>query len=159
MKEKEISFKLNGADVAVSVLPNESLLKVLRRKLGFTGTKEGCGKGDCGACTVILDGDAVDSCLVLAMQVDGREVMTIEGLGTRENLHPLQHNFIHLGAIQCGFCTPGQLMSAKAFLDKNPRPTRDEIKVAISGNLCRCTGYVKIIDAIEVTAEGKLAAS
>ncbi|MFQ6112093.1 MAG: (2Fe-2S)-binding protein [Nitrospinota bacterium] len=124
----------------------------LKRELGYTEVKNGCEKGDCGACTVLLDGRAVNACLVLAVQAQGREVMTVRGLGTVDNLHPLQKNFIELGAIQCGFCTPGMLLAAKALLDENPSPSREDIKVGISGNLCRCTGYVKIIDAIEATA-------
>ena len=121
---------------------------MLREELGLTGTKEGCGQGDCGACTVIMNGKAVQACLVLALQAEGKEIETIEGLGTPEKLHPLQASFLNNGAVQCGFCTPGMLMSAVALLRKNPRPTEEEIKKGISGNLCRCTGYVKIIKSI-----------
>jgi aerobic-type carbon monoxide dehydrogenase small subunit (CoxS/CutS family) len=145
----EIKFTLNGKAIAVEVPPHWTLLRLLREKLGLTGTKEGCGIGECGACTVILDGIPVNACLVLVPKVEGREIETIEGLGNRESLHPLQKSFVDHGAIQCGFCTPGVLISAKALLEKNPSPTRDDIKEAISGHLCRCTGYHQIIEAIE----------
>lgn len=144
-----IKFVLNGKEIQVDVPPYWTLLKLLREKLGLTGTKEGCGIGECGACTVLLDGIPVNSCLVLAPKVEGKEVQTVEGLGTREHLHPLQKSFIDHGAVQCGFCTPGMLMSSKALLEKNPHPSREEIKDAISGHLCRCTGYHQIIEAIE----------
>jgi len=147
--EMTIQFRLNGRSVQVEAPSHWTLLRLLREKLGLTGTKEGCGIGECGACTVLLDGMPVNSCLVLAPKVEGREVQTVEGLGTRDNLHPLQKSFIDHGAVQCGFCTPGMLMSSKAFLEKNPRPSREEIKDAISGHLCRCTGYNQIIEAIE----------
>jgi carbon-monoxide dehydrogenase small subunit len=124
-------------------------LRVLREKLGLTGTKKGCEQGDCGACTVLLEGNAVNACLVLALQAEGKEVETIEGLGTPERLHSLQRSFIQHGAVQCGFCTPGMLMSAVALLRKNPKPTVQEVRRAISGNLCRCTGYAKIVKAIQ----------
>jgi carbon-monoxide dehydrogenase small subunit len=145
----EIKFTLNGKAIAVEVPPHWTLLRLLREKLGLTGTKEGCGIGECGACTVLLDGIPVNACLVLVPKVEGREIETIEGLGNRESLHPLQKSFVDHGAIQCGFCTPGVLISAKALLEKNPSPTRDDIKEAISGHLCRCTGYHQIIEAIE----------
>ncbi len=148
-----IQFRLNGRLVQVEAPFHWTLLRLLREKLGLTGTKEGCGIGECGACTVLLDGMPVNSCLVLAPKVEGREVQTVEGLGTRDNLHPLQKSFIDHGAVQCGFCTPGMLMSSKAFLEKNPRPSREEIKDAISGHLCRCTGYHQIIEAIEALGE------
>ena len=144
-----IKLKLNGKSVQVEVPPHWTLLRLLRERFGLTGTKEGCGIGECGACTVLLDGMPVNSCLVLAPKVEGREVQTIEGLGSRDNLHPLQKSFIDHGAVQCGFCTPGILMSSKAFIERNPHPTREEIKEAISGHLCRCTGYNQIIEAIE----------
>lgn len=131
------------------------LVDFLREELGLTGTKEGCGEGECGACTVILEGNAVASCLVLVGQVDGKSIITVEGLAEDNQLSALQQAFVDKGAIQCGFCTPGMLLSAKALLDKNPTPTRDEIAVAIEGNLCRCTGYVKIIDAIEAVSRGE----
>ena len=130
-----------------------TLLRLLREKLGLTGTKEGCGIGECGACTVLLDEMPVNACIVLAPKVEGRKVQTIEGLGSRESLHPLQKSFINQGAIQCGFCTPGILMSSKALLERNLHPTRDEIKEAISGHLCRCTGYHQIVEAIEALTE------
>lgn len=151
MEPIEISFKINNKDVKLKVLPTTTLLQLIRDHLGLTGTKEGCGKGECGACTVVLNGAAVDSCLVLAPQIDGQEVITIEGLGSGK-ITPLQRAFIEEGAVQCGFCTPGMIMSAWALLNTNPSPTREEIKTAISGNLCRCTGYSKIIQAIEKVA-------
>lgn len=141
-------MKINGKAVEVAVKPTWTLLRVLREELRLTGTKKGCEQGDCGACTVIMDGKAVNACLVLALQAQSREIETIEGLGTPDDLHPLQESFIENGAVQCGYCTSGMLMSGTALLDKNPKPNIDEIKRAISGNLCRCTGYVKIIDAI-----------
>lgn len=144
-----IRFILNGKEIAVEVPPHWTLLRLLRERLELKGTKEGCGIGECGACTVLLDGMPVNSCLVLAPKVEGRRVETIEGIGNKESLHPLQKSFIEFGAVQCGFCTPGVLMSAKSLLERNPHPTREEIKEAISGNLCRCTGYQQIIEAIE----------
>jgi len=153
MRLMEIKFTLNGRLTQVEVPPYWTLLKLLREKLGLTGTKEGCGIGECGACTVLMDGMPVNACLVLAPKVEGKEVETIEGLGSRESLHPLQKSFIDHGAIQCGFCTPGILMSAKSLLEENSNPTREEIKEAISGHLCRCTGYHQIIEAIEALKE------
>jgi len=149
----EIKFTLNGEEIVLDVSPHWTLLRLLREKLGLTGTKEGCGIGECGACTVLLDGMPVNACLILAPKVEGRKVETIEGLGNREFLHPLQKSFIDHGAIQCGFCTPGILMSSTALLEKSSNPTRDEIKDAISGHLCRCTGYHQIIEAIEALKE------
>jgi carbon-monoxide dehydrogenase small subunit len=143
-----LEFTLNGEAVAANVGPDRTLLWLLREHFGLTGAKEGCGVGECGACTVLLDGEAVNACLVLAGKVHGRSVTTIEGLGGPEALHPLQQAFIDRHAVQCGFCTPGMLLSAKALLDRNPRPTRQEIRTALSGNLCRCTGYVQIVDAV-----------
>jgi len=151
--EITIKFTINGKVIDTQVPPHWTLLRLLREKLGLTGTKEGCGNGECGACTVLLDGMPVNACLILAPKVEGRGVMTVEGLGSRESLHPLQKSFIDHGAIQCGFCTPGILMSSKALLEKNPHPTREEIKEAISGHLCRCTGYHQIIEAIEALKE------
>jgi len=148
-----IKFTLNGSKIEAEVSPHWTLLKLLREKLGFTGTKEGCGIGECGACTVLLDRVPVNACLVLAPKVEGKRVETVEGLGSRESLHPLQKSFIDHGAIQCGFCTPGILMSSKALLEKISNPTREEIKEAISGHLCRCTGYHQIIEAIEALKE------
>ena len=147
--DMEIKFILNEKKVEVDVPPNWTLMRLLRESLGLTGTKEGCGIGECGACTVLLDGMPVNACLVLAPKVEGRKIETVEGLGSRESLHPLQKSFIDHGAIQCGFCTPGILMSSKALLEKNSNPSREEIKVAIAGHLCRCTGYHQIIEAIE----------
>lgn len=144
-----LRMKVNGRPVEVAVKPTWTLLRVLREELRLTGTKKGCEQGDCGACMVIMNGKTVNSCLVLALQAETKEIETIEGLGTADHLHPLQKSFIEHGAVQCGFCTPGMLMSAKVLLDENPRPTQEEIKVGISGNLCRCTGYTKIIKAIE----------
>lgn len=152
MQEKTVRFYVNSVETEVTVSVNDRLLDVLRNQLGLTGTKEGCGIGECGACTVILDGKAVNSCLVPAASLDGHEVVTIEGLSEGETLHPLQDAFARHGAVQCGFCTPGFIMSAKALLDENPHPRRDEIQEAIAGNLCRCTGYEQIIDAIEDAA-------
>lgn len=146
-----IHFTLNGKPVAIATAPNRRLIDLLREDLGLTGTKEGCGIGECGACTVLLNGQAVNSCLILAGQVDGAEILTIEGLAQNGQLHPLQENFIRYGAVQCGFCTPGILMSAYALLLENPHPTEDEIKEAIAGNLCRCTGYKQIVEAIEMS--------
>ena len=147
--EIKIEFTLNGKLMEVEVPPHWTLLKLLREKLGLTGTKEGCGIGECGACTVLIDGMTVNACLVLALKVEGRKIETIEGLGSRDSLHPLQKSFIDHGAIQCGFCIPGILMSSKALLEQNSNPNREEIKEALSGHLCRCTGYHQIIEAIE----------
>ncbi|MBN1755420.1 (2Fe-2S)-binding protein [bacterium] len=147
-----INFTVNGQKKELEVKGTATLLEILRDELYLTGTKEGCGKGECGACTVIMDGKAVNSCLILATQADGSEITTIEDLEHDGALHPLQEAFIEAGAVQCGFCIPGFIMSAKAFLDKNHYPTREEIKMAIAGNLCRCTGYRKIIDAIQLAA-------
>lgn len=144
-----ISLKVNGEDHTLIVQNSWTLLSVLRDKLGLTGVKEGCGKGECGACTVIMDGDSILSCLTLAVEADGKEITTIEGLAKNGQLHSLQQAFIDEGAIQCGFCTPGMILTAKALLEKNPNPTREEIKTGINGNICRCTGYTKIVNAIE----------
>lgn len=152
-------LKVNGREYQVEAPADITLLELLRDYLGLTGTKEGCGKGECGACTVILDGQAVNSCLIPAAKAEGAEVLTIEGLAAPDGqLHPLQEAFISEGAVQCGFCTPGMILSAKALLDNNPRPGREEIKVALSGNLCRCTGYAKIIAAVEKAAAAMAAA-
>lgn len=153
MEKVKISFKLNGENVTVETPPNKRLLDLLREDFELTSVKEGCGEGECGACTVILNNEAVTSCTVLAPQVDNCEVVTVEGLGKDGELDKLQEKFIEEGAVQCGYCTPGMLLSAKALLNKNPHPSRDEIKTAIEGNLCRCTGYKKIVDAIEVAIE------
>ena len=143
-----VELNVNGEFYQVLIEPWRTLLEVLRETLNLTGTKEGCGRGDCGACTVLLDGKAVNSCLLLAIDAQGKNILTIEGLSQGGQLHPLQEAFIEHGAIQCGFCTPGMILSAKALLDKNPQPTVEEVRQAISGNLCRCTGYTKIIKAI-----------
>jgi aerobic-type carbon monoxide dehydrogenase small subunit (CoxS/CutS family) len=152
MNEISIRFVLNGEKVIIKAPPTFTLLRLLRERLGLTGAKAGCERGECGACTVIIDGEPVTSCLVLAPQVEGRRVETIEGISRGEELHPLQQAFIDESAAQCGYCIPGMIMSAKALLDRNPGPVRDEIKVALSGNLCRCTGYTKIIKAVEVAS-------
>lgn len=152
MKTK-ISFNLNGIGIEVSVDGYMRLIDIIRETLGHTGTKEGCGQGECGACTVIIDGQAVNSCLYPALEVEGRSVTTIEGLRNPDNkLSPLQQAFVDCGAIQCGFCTPGMIMSAKALLDSNPDPSEDEIREALSGNLCRCTGYIQILKAVKQAA-------
>lgn len=148
-----IRLTINGETVEAAVEPNRTLLQFLREDLGLTGTKHGCGLGDCGACTVIMEGRAVNSCLVLAIQASGKDILTIEGMADGATLHPIQQAFVDKGAIQCGFCTPGMILSAKALLDSNPKPTEMEIRTAISGNLCRCTGYQKIVEAIEAAAE------
>ena len=150
---ESLTMTLNGEEVTIEVGPDALLVDVLRDQLELTGTKEACGEGECGACTVLLDGEPVTSCLVPALKAQGREVMTVEGLASGGELHLLQKAFIEHGAVQCGYCTPGMLMSAKALLDRNPHPTEGEIRQAISGNLCRCTGYVKIVEAIEAASE------
>jgi len=150
---ESLTMVLNGEEVTVEVGPDALLVDALRDQLELTGTKEACGEGECGACTVLLDGEPVTSCLVPALKAQGREVMTVEGLASSEELHPLQKAFIEHGAVQCGYCTPGMLMSAKALLDRDPHPTEGEIRQAISGNLCRCTGYVKIVEAIKAASE------
>ncbi|CAK7075492.1 (2Fe-2S)-binding protein [Tissierella sp. P1] len=144
-----ISLKVNGEFFEISVDENLRLIDLLRDELGFVGTKEGCGEGECGACTVIMDGETVNSCLVMAFQANGSSIVTIEGLERDGKLHPVQQAYIDVGAVQCGFCIPGMVLSTKALLDKNPNPTRGEIREGISGNLCRCTGYNKMIDATE----------
>ncbi len=147
-----VSIEVNGQRYERTVEARTTLLEFLREHLQLMGTKEGCGLGECGACTVLLDGRPVNSCLVLAVQAGGRSVLTIEGLAPDGELHPLQKAFVDCGAIQCGFCTPGMILSAKALLDANPAPSEEEIREAISGNLCRCTGYVKIVEAIQTAA-------
>ena len=152
-RKHRIRLRVNGAWVFVEVEGWERLLAVLRDKLNLKGAKEGCGTGDCGACTVILNKETVPSCLVLAAALEGSEVTTIEGIGSAEALHPLQEAFIQAGAVQCGFCIPGIITSAKNFLDSNPSPTRDEVRESLVGNLCRCTGYGRIIEAVMMAAE------
>jgi carbon-monoxide dehydrogenase small subunit len=132
-----------------------TLLEAIREKIGFTGTKEGCSVGECGTCTVLIDNKPIYSCLMLAVEAEGKEILTIEGLADSEGLHPIQKSFIEHGAVQCGFCTPGMIFSAKALLDENPNPTEEEIRKAISGNLCRCTGYAKIVEAIASLSSNK----
>jgi carbon-monoxide dehydrogenase small subunit len=148
-----IALKVNGESHEVAVEPRLTLLEVLRDMVGLTGTKNGCSLGNCGSCTVLLNGKPVASCLVLAVEAQGKEVMTIEGLAQNGELHPMQQAFIDHGALQCGFCTPGMILSAKALLDENPDPTEDEVKEALSGNLCRCTGYTDAVNAILDVAE------
>ena len=148
MKHAEITLKVNGIRYTVDVKPQRTLVEVLRETLGLMGTKKSCNEGECGACTVLMNGKPVASCLVLAVDAQGKEILTIEGLSEGENLHPLQEAFLKHGGIQCGFCTPGMVMSAKAFLDEHPTPTQTEVRKAISGNLCRCTGYQQIVDSI-----------
>ncbi len=150
---QNIEFTLNGSQIEVSIDPRESLLHMLRNRLGVFGPKEGCGKGECGACTVLVEHNAVNACIFPAGKVDGLEVVTIEGLQQGEHLHPIQQAFIDTGAVQCGFCTPGMILSAKDLLDHHHKPSRQEIRRAISGNICRCTGYSKIIDAIEYASK------
>jgi carbon-monoxide dehydrogenase small subunit len=148
----KVTLTVNGEVRTASVPPETTLLKMLREELGLTGSKLGCDVGDCGACTVIVDGKSVNSCLMLAVQADGRDVVTIEGLATMERLHPLQELFEDKGSLQCGFCGPGVIMSAKALLDETPDPSEQEIRDALAGNLCRCTGYSKMIEAIQAVA-------
>ena len=152
----QIRLQVNGFEYDLLVKPHWTLLKVLRDEIGLTGTKEGCGKGACGVCTVIIDGEAVLACLILAVQARDKCILTIEGLAREDKLDSLQDAFVKYGAIQCGFCTPGMIMTSRAFLNQKPHPTEAEIKQALSGNLCRCTGYVKIIEAVQqaATAQG-----
>ncbi len=152
--KRAIRFTLNGDPLEVEIDPHLTLLQLLRDKLELLGTKEGCGMGECGACTVLLDGKTINSCIFPALEVEGRTVTTIEGLTDPQgNLHPIQRAFIEYGAIQCGFCTPGMVLSAKALLDENPKPTEEEIRNGIAGNLCRCTGYLQIVQAIKAVSE------
>ncbi|MEL7564268.1 MAG: (2Fe-2S)-binding protein [Dehalobacterium sp.] len=148
-----ISLNVNGTVYELTVPAKKRLIDVLRDDLHLTGTREGCGAGDCGACNVILNDQLVNSCLVLAVEADGAEILTIEGLSADGKLHPIQEAFLEEGAVQCGFCTPGMIMAAKSIIDVNPHPTEEEIKMGISGNLCRCTGYTKIVNAVVKAAE------
>jgi carbon-monoxide dehydrogenase small subunit len=150
---KSLTFTLNEEQTRIEIEPGDLLLDVLRRKLFLTGTKKGCGEGECGACTVLLDGAPVLSCLLPAMKAQGREVTTIEGVGSEQGLHPLQESFLERGAVQCGFCTPGMVLSSKSLLERDPNPTEQEIREALSGHLCRCTGYVQILEAVKEAAE------
>ncbi len=151
--KKILNFTLNGDPYEVAVKPKTTLIELIRDEIGLTGPKIGCNAGACGACTVLIDGKAVDSCSVLALQVEGHHVETVEGLADGEKLHPLQEAFLDNGGYQCGFCTPGMLMAAKSLLNENPNPSIDEIRHGLSGNLCRCTGYVRIIDSIHDAAQ------
>ncbi len=153
--EITLNFVVNGHDVSISVPPTERLLDTLRRRLGLTSVKEGCSSGECGACTIIMNGKPVCSCLMHAAQANGSIILTLEGLSDKGELHPLQDAFVKAGAVQCGYCTPGMILVAKALLDKNPHPTDEEIIEAMSGNLCRCTGYVKILEAVKLVVRGR----
>jgi carbon-monoxide dehydrogenase small subunit len=149
----EVSFRINGTEVTVSVDGHLRLIDILRQQLDLTGTKEGCGEGECGACTVIIDGKVVNSCLYPAYEINGKSVITIEGIhGPQQKLSTIQQAFIDHGAIQCGFCTPGMILSTKALIDNNPDPCEDEIRDALQGNLCRCTGYIQIVEAVKQAA-------
>jgi len=151
-QKAHVLFTLNGEPAEVAFAPHKTLLEVLREDLGLTGTKHGCELGECGTCTVLVDGRSILSCLMLGLEAEGREVTTIEGMSEGGQLHPLQQTFADLGAAQCGYCSPGFLLAAKELLEKNPRPTREDIRETLSGNLCRCTGYIKIYEAVELAA-------
>jgi len=153
MEKQLVRLNVNDVEYDLLVAPNRTLTQVLREDLGLTGTKHGCGVGDCGSCTVLLDGRPVNSCLVLAVQAHSRQITTIEGVADGRNLHPIQEAFVEKGAIQCGFCTPGMILSTKALLDRKENPSREEIRKALSGNLCRCTGYQKIEEAVAAASE------
>jgi aerobic carbon-monoxide dehydrogenase small subunit len=150
---KHIECTVNGKREKLDVAPSETLLEMIREKLYLTGTKEGCGMGECGACTVMMDGVTVNSCLVLAAEADGKSIVTIEGIGTADNLHPVQEAFAKHGGSQCGFCTPGMIVSGTHLLKKNPNPTEEEIREGLAGNFCRCTGYTKIIESVAAAAK------
>lgn len=151
--KRQIKLKVNGEEYEIAVEPYVRLIDAIRYDIGLTGTKEGCSTGDCGACTVLIDGKPVTSCLVLAVSAEGKEITTIEGISDNGKLHPIQKAFVEHGGIQCGFCTPGMILSAKALLDTNPNPTDEEVRFALAGNLCRCTGYTKIVEAVKAAAE------
>lgn len=154
MKPIQVTLNINGEEIKITSLPNRTLLDVLREDLGLTGAKDACGgEGECGACTVLLDGKPVNSCMVFIGQVNGSQVETIEGLAKNGELHPLQRVFVEAGAVQCGYCTPGMILATKALLEHNPDPTENEIREALSGNLCRCTGYIKIVEAVRLAAK------
>ena len=150
---KQIRLKVNGLSHELEVKPWATLLDTLREDLGLTGTKEGCGQGECGACTVLMDGKPVNACLILAMEAQGKEILTIEGLAQGDELHPVQQAFVDIGGMQCGFCTPGMVLSAKVLLDEKPEPTDEEIRKGLEGNFCRCTGYTKIIESVRAAVE------
>ena len=152
MKNKTIQFVINGQSVEIEVKPWRTLLEMIRENLNLTGAKEGCGHGECGSCTVLMGGKTVNSCLVPAAEADGQEILTIEGLSEAGNLHPIQEAFVERAGMQCGFCTPGMIISAKALLDRNPDPSEKEIREAMAGNFCRCTGYTKIVESIDAAA-------
>jgi len=153
MKKQLLSFTINGDQMDVAVAPNATLLEVLRDQLGFYGVKEGCSEGVCGACTVLMDGLPIRSCITLALEAEGASITTIEGLALEGKLHPVQEAFVDSGAVQCGFCTPGMILSTKSLLDRNNQPTDNEIKTALAGNFCRCTGYTKILDAVRLASD------
>jgi carbon-monoxide dehydrogenase small subunit len=153
MTKRVISLKVNGTPREVIVEPHWTLLETVREQLRLTGSKEGCGTGDCGACSMLVDGRLITSCLMLAPEADGREVVTIEGLAGNGNLHPIQQAFLDTGGVQCGFCTPGMIMATRALLERNPRPTLEDVRLGLAGNLCRCTGYTKIYEAVLAAAE------
>jgi len=151
--KRTIEFVVNGNAVVVEVEPHWHLLRVLRDELELTGTKQGCGEGECGACTVLVDGAPINSCIYPVLEAEGKEILTVEGLAAKDGLHPIQEAFLEKAGVQCGFCTPGMIMSAKALLDANPQPDEDEIRHALAGNMCRCTGYVQIIESIRLASE------
>ena len=153
MKKEIASFTVNGKEYETIIEPHMLLIDVLRDEFGLMGTKYVCGAGDCGACTVLIDGKPVNACLTLAVTVAEKKIITVEGMASGLSLHPIQQAFVDEGAVQCGYCTPGMVMTAKSLIDENPHPTRDDIKQGLAGNLCRCTGYVKIVDAVEVAAK------
>ncbi len=153
MPKQIINLKVNGQSCEVAVEPHWTLLETVREELGLTGSKEGCGTGDCGACSMIVEGRLITSCLMLAPEADGCEVLTIEGLARNGDLHPIQQAFVDTGGVQCGFCTPGMIMAARSLLDRNPSPTLEEVREGLAGNLCRCTGYAKIYEAVQAAAE------
>jgi carbon-monoxide dehydrogenase small subunit len=153
--KKPLRLIVNEEEYELLIEPHRTLLEVIRNDIGLTGTKEACSSGVCGVCTVLLEGKSIKSCLTLALQVNGKRITTIEGLANGNKLHPLQQAFIDYGAVQCGYCTPGMILSAKALLDENPHPTEEEVRAGLIGNLCRCTGYVKIVEAILAVAKGE----
>jgi aerobic-type carbon monoxide dehydrogenase small subunit (CoxS/CutS family) len=155
VKKQAITLRVNGNVYDLVVAPNELLLNVLRERLNLTGAKYGCGVGECGACTVLVDGVATLACMTLAVAVDGQEITTVEGMGSFDKLHPLQESFLDHDAVQCGFCTPGMLVTAKALVDENPAPSEEEIRQYLRGNLCRCTGYASIVRAVLAVSDGK----